>query len=704
MLSLTTRIKIILSVLAVVLLTGSFILYSKNSTPEGKNEILIKALMQGLSTGHYSPEKVDDAFSKKAFNLYLERLDYNKKFLLESDVAALRKYETTLDDQLRAGSFEFFDASADLIEKRTKESQAYYKEILAKPFDFEKEESIELDGEKLKYAKDKNALKEEWRKQLKYQTLVRLADMQEEQEKAAAKGEKKETKSFEKMEAEARQKVLKMYDDLYVRLDKVNRDDRRSTYINAIANVYDPHTGYFPPKDKSNFDIEFTGRLEGIGASLQEKDGQIKVAEIVPGSPSYMQGDLKPGDAIVKVAQGSDEPVVVEGMRLDDAIQLIRGKKGTEVRLTVKKPDGSTKVIPIIRDLIVFEETYAQSAMIDDKQKIGYIKLPGFYADFERKGGRNSGADVKKEVERLKAAGMQGLILDLRNNGGGSLSDAVEMAGLFIEQGPIVQVKTASGKAVVLDDRDPQVQYGGPLVILVNANSASASEILAAAMQDYKRAVIMGTPTFGKGTVQQFFELDEALPAQFNAYKPFGALKLTTQKFYRINGGTTQLRGVKPDVELPDAYSFLEFGEKEQEYPLPFDEISPARYKLWMNGALNIPQVQASSRARIAGNKSFSLIKESGARLKRQADNTVRSLKLTTYLAEEKKAEAEAKRMEEAQKEVPVLKVQRLSDDLKAINGDTAKAARNKEFMKSLQQDIYVEEAVAAINNDIKVK
>ena len=702
MLSLTTRFKIFLSVLAVILLTGSFILYSKNSSPEGKNEILIKALMQGLSTAHYSPEKVDDNFSKKAFKLYLERLDFNKKFLLESDVAMLRKYETQLDDQLRAGSFEFFDMSANLIEKRTKESEAYYKEILSKPFDFNKDEAIELDGKKLKYAKDKAELKEAWRKQLKYQTLVRLSDMQKQQEKATASADKKDKKTFDQLEAEAREKVMTAYDELYKRLGQVTHDDRRATYINAVANVYDPHTGYLPPKAKSDFDIEFTGRLEGIGASLQEKDGQIKVMEIVPGSPSYLQGELKPGDAIQKVAQGNSDPVLIEGMRIDDAIQLIRGKKGTEVRLTVRKPDGSTRIIPIIRDVIVFEETYAQSAMIDDNKKIGYIKLPGFYADFERNGGRNSGADVKAEVEKLKAAGMQGLILDLRNNGGGSLADAVEMAGLFIEQGPIVQVKTASGKTVVLDDRDAKVQYGGPLVIMVNSNSASASEILAAAMQDYKRAVIVGTPTFGKGTVQQFFELDEALPSQFDPYKPFGALKLTIQKFYRINGGTTQLRGVTPDVILPDAYSFLEFGEKEQDYPLPFDEIAPARYKPWTQSKLNMSTIQANSKNRVAGNESFKIIKESGERLKKQSDNTTRSLSLKKYMEEERKSETANKQMEEAQKKIPVLNVSRMKTDLQAIAGDTAKMARNKDFMKSLQKDIYVEEAVAIIKNDIK--
>ncbi|WP_347159808.1 carboxy terminal-processing peptidase [Pontibacter chitinilyticus] len=669
--------------------------------PDGKNEILLKALMQGLSTGHYQPEKVDDAFSKKVFKLYLDRLDYNKKFLLASDVDKLRKYETAIDDELNEGSYEFFNLSADLMDQRIKDSQAYYKEILAKPFDFTKDESVELDGKKLAFAKDAAALKEEWRKQLKYQTLTRLASIKEEQEKAIANGDKSAVKTPEQMEKEAREKVLKSYNDLYDRLSKVNRDDRRATFINAITNVYDPHTDYFPPKDKKAFDIEFTGRLEGIGATLQEKDGQIKVVDIVPGSPSYLQGDLKPGDAIQKVAQGDQEPVLIEGMRIDDAIQLIRGKKGTEVRLTVKKPDGTTKVIPIVRDVIVIADTYAQSAMVNDKAKIGYIKLPGFYADFENNGAPSSAEDVKREIAKLKAAGMKGLVLDLRNNGGGSLADAVQMSGLFIDKGPIVQVKTATGKAVVLDDRDPQVQYDGPLVILVNSNSASASEILAAAMQDYNRAVIMGTPTYGKGTVQQFFELDDALPSQFNAFKPFGALKLTTQKFYRINGGTTQLRGVTPDVILPDLYSQLEFGEKENDYPLPFDEISPANYKPWPNTKLNVAAIKADSRSRIDKSNSFGLIEKSAARLKQQSDDTMRSLKLDKYMVEEKQNEAESKRYEEAQKLAPTLDVVRLPQDLQAIGTDTAKVARSTEFLKGLKKDIYLEEAVNVIEKDM---
>jgi carboxyl-terminal processing protease len=464
-------------------------------------------------------------------------------------------------------------------------------------------------------------------------------------------------------------------------------------FVNAIANSYDPHTEYFPPKEKANFDIQMTGRLEGIGATLSERDGQIKVAEIVPGSASYRQGELKAGDIILKVAQGKEEPVSVEGMRLDNAVQLVRGKKGTEVRLTVKKPDASIKVISIIRDIVIIEDTYAQSALINGEKPVGYIKLPGFYADFDNKGGRNSADDVRKEIEKLKKQNIQGLILDLRNNGGGSLQDAVTMAGLFIERGPVVQVETSGAAPTILEDRDPQVQYDGPLVIMVNQFSASASEILAAAIQDYKRGVIVGSAgTFGKGTVQQVFNLDNVLPSEFNSFKPFGSLKLTTQKFYRVNGGATQLRGVTPDILLPDMYSYIEQGEKDQDYPLPWDEIKPARYQPW-NHQPNFTKLKTNSTNRVSNNANFKVVTELAQKMKKQSDMTNRSLKLSTFLAENKKSKADAKRYEEIEKGSTPMKIESLKVDLDRLGADTTKQAVAKTFIKNLKKDIYLTEA-----------
>jgi carboxyl-terminal processing protease len=676
-----------------------------NRTPNeavDKNTVLLKVVMQGLNTAHFHPEKVDDNFSKKVFDLYLKRLDVNKKFLTQGDISTLKKYQTDIDDEVKRGSHEFFEQATKLYNNRLKETEAFYKEILAKPFDFEKEESIETDPEKIIRPADKTALKEAWRKYLKYQTLGQLSEMMDMQEKAKERGDAKEaTKSVAQLEADARKKVTKTYEDFYRRLSQATKDDQFSLYMNAITNTYDPHTEYFAPEDKASFDIEMTGRLEGIGASLQEREGQIKVAEIIPGSASYRQGELKAGDVIIKVAQGAQEPVSVEGMRLDNAIKMIRGKKGSEVRLTVKKPDGTIRIIPIVREVVIIEETYAQSALINENNKIGYIRLPKFYADFKRSGGRNSGEDVRKEVEKLKREGASGIILDLRTNGGGSLSDAVEMAGLFIPQGPIVQVETSGAAPVVLEDKDPAVQFEGPLVVMVNSFSASASEIVAAALQDYKRAVIVGSPTYGKGTVQQVFDLDQALQdGPYKALKPFGSLKLTTQKFYRINGGATQLRGVSPDIELPDLYSYLEQGEKDQDYPLPWDEIKPARYKPW-NPAFNIDNLKAKSQQRLNSNNSFVQITQQAERMKKRMNNSSQSLKLATYRADIMKNREDTKRYEALEKSMPNLNVTALASDLSTAKSDTIKAGRYNKFAKNIQKDAYVHEAVAIVKDQL---
>ena len=505
------------------------------------------------------------------------------------------------------------------------------------------------------------------------------------------------------METEARKRVLKYYDDQFHDLLQTDANDRLTMYANTIANTYDPHTEYFAPRDKDNFDQAMTGRFEGIGASLQERDGQIKVFDIIPGSASYRQGELKPGDIIQRVAQGNAEPVPVEGLRLDKAIVLIKGKKGTEVRLTVKKADGSTRIIPIIRDVVIIKETFARSAVINDKgKKYGYIDLPSFYADFNDNGGRSSATDMKKELEKLTKENVQGIVLDLRFNGGGSLTDAVEMAGLFIDSGPVVQVKASQGAPNVLNDRDPRVQYGGPLVVLVNKYSASASEILAAAIQDYKRGVIMGSAsTYGKGTVQRIFDLDDALPAEFNNLKPFGSLKLTTQKFYRINGGSTQFKGVASDIVLPDPYSYLDQGEKDSDYPLKWDEINPARYKTWAE-APDIARLSAASQKRVAVNPSFQVMGEMVQRMVKRKNDTSVSLKLTTYQAEQAKAKLESDRFEAAQKAAQPLDIQALAVDLQQLSADTVEVNRAKRFVRPYRKDITVREALSVLEDEQK--
>lgn len=706
----SSRSKIATSsfVLLILFVLASYTFYNRIEAENlNKNEVLIRAVMQGLSTAHFKPEKLNDDFSKKVFDLYLKRLDYNKKFLTQADVDQLRKYEKQLDDQVSKASFEFMNTSMKLFSNRLNDAEAIYKEILAKPFDFTKEETIETNPDKFGFAPNAAALKEEWRKYLKYQTLIRLNDLLLEQE--AAKDNKSADKALKTMtdlEEEARQKVAESYEQLFRRYKQMDQEDHLSLYMNAIANAYDPHTTYMSPKDKASFDIAMTGRLEGIGASLLEKDGYVKVQEIILGSPSSRQGELQAGDVILKVAQGDQEPVDLAGMGIDDAVQLIRGKKGTEVRLTVRKIDGSIRLIPIIRDVVIIEETYAQSAVIDgpNDRKVGYIRLPTFYADFAGKGGRSSGADVKKELTKLNQEKVEGVILDLRNNGGGSLQDVVEMAGLFIKSGPIVQVGTSTGAPVVLEDKDPAVHFTGPVVVMVNSFSASASEILAAAIQDYKRGVVVGTDTYGKGTVQQVFDLDRAMPSQFDPLKPFGSLKMTTQKFYRINGGATQLKGVEPDIKLPDLYAYLDLGEKEQDYPMPWSQISPAPYKPWAGPYVpNLDRLEANSNTRLANNRNFILVKEEARELKQKSDDTVQPLKLTAFREQQKQSKAEAEKAEEIEtKDASSLDVTTLQADLNRMGSDTTRVNRAKRFSNEVQKDIYINEAVAILKDQLQ--
>ncbi|WP_035567021.1 carboxy terminal-processing peptidase [Hymenobacter sp. IS2118] len=707
-------------VAAVFVLASYRLIRRADTAVPSKDQVLIGTMLQGLTQAHYQPEKIDDNFSKRVFDLYLKNLDYRKQFLLASDVAQLRRYQTEIDDQVRKGSSEFLDLSTKLILERTKEMQGLYREILAQPFDFTVEETFQTDFEKAAFPASKAAQREMWRKLLKYETLSRVSEMMEAQEKAketkpsaattapsAANPEAptaaEPVRTPSQMEAEARKRVLKYYDDQFADMSESESNERLAMYANSIANSYDPHTEYFAPKAKEDFDYEMTGRFEGIGATLREKDGLIYVDDIMPGSASSRQGDLKKGDAIIRVAQGLAEPVSIEGWRSAKAVTLIRGKKGSEVRLTVKRADGSTKVIPIIRDVVVVDEKYAQSSIITDNgQKIGYLRLPGFYADFNDNGGRSSSDDVKKELAKLNAEGVKGVIMDLRFNGGGSLTDAVSMAGLFMESGPMVQVRDGQGRTQVLTDNDPRVQYSGPLVVLVNKYSASASEILAAAVQDYRRGIVMGsTSTYGKGTVQLIFDLDEALPAELNSVKPIGSLKLTTQKFYRVNGGSTQFKGVVSDIVVPDLYSYLDQGEKEMDYPLKWDEIQPARYRAWNNPPA-IDMLRAKSKARVASNPSFKVMDEMVKSMRKRKDETTVSLKLSAYRAEQKEAKVISDRYEAAQKTATALLFSPLAADVRAVGGDTVKVNRASRYTNSLKKDVTIGEAVAVIQDEMK--
>ena len=665
-----------------------------------KNDVIFELLFGSLNQNHYSPLKVDDAFSEKVFDLYLKRLDFSKKFLLQSDVDELAKYRRDIDDQILNQHHDFYKKSIELITKRIKEKENWSKEILASPLDFKANDEYETDGEKAHYAKTEADLKVEWQKMIKYQVLSRIDEQLVKQEKAI---EKKDTtvkiKLFDSIEVDARRKTLKANEDWFKRLSKISARDRFEQFANAVTGVYDPHTEYFAPKNKKKFDQSMSGQFEGIGARLSQKDGILKISEIIVGSPSFKQGELKAGDDIIKVAQGTAEPVDITNMDMEDAIDLIKGKKGTEVRLTVKKSDNSIKVIPIIRDVIEIEETFAKSALLDNKNKTGYIYLPSFYTDFTRNGAHHCSQDIRKEIEKLKKQNVKGLILDLRDNGGGSLQEVVEMAGLFFQKGPVVQVRGKSDIRNVMEDKNPDVAWDGPLAIMINHNSASASEILAAAIQDYKRGVIVGTTSFGKGTVQSFVDLDNYLLPQFDSIKPVGSVKITQQKFYRINGGATQLKGVSPDVMLPDPYAFIDLGEKEMDNPMAWDEISKATYTEFK--MINYPTVIKNSEQRIKKSTQFALVEAQAKEVKAKKDDTKYSLNLEKYRAEQKQFRDQNKKYEDLRKEIKGFNATILEDDkLKFVN-DTTRLGRETRWVKNVAKDIYIHET-SNILNDIK--
>jgi carboxyl-terminal processing protease len=671
----------------------------EEGTGEKRDKVIIETMMRILRQTHYDPTMLDDDFSHKAFDLYMERSDFNKKIFMQADYDELKtKYYDDIDDQVKASTFDFFNRSVEIATKRIAEDTSLVFDLLSKPFEFNTVDSVELDPEKLTYAKDDAERRENWRKYLKYQVMVRFAEMQKSNKKEV--DDKKAgaaLKSEAELEKDARAKVRKTQKEVFDRLAKLDRSDRMSTYMNVITATYDPHTEFFPPADKENFDIAMSGQLQGIGATLQERDGYIKVTSIVPGSPSWKDGNLKPEDKILKVAQADKEAVDVVGMRLDDAIKLIRGKKGTEVRLTIEKPDGEVKEIKLIRDIIVLEETYAQSAVVEQgKSKIGYIKLPSFYADFTpgKTSGRACADDVRKELEKLKTEKVSGVILDLRDNGGGSLAEVIKMVGLFIPEGPVVQVKSRSQGVKVYDDNDGgKVVYDGPLIVMINENSASASEILAAAIQDYKRGLIVGTyaTSFGKGTVQNFFDLDDNMVKGDNDMKPLGSVKVTIQKFYRINGGSTQLKGVTPDIQLPGFYSLFDYGEKDLDFPMAWDQVPVATYTTWKN-APAYDKLRASSEKRTSANSAFKLVTEKAKQLKRERDITKESMLLSDFVANQKKIEEENKDFKALEQPVKGMNILILKDDKSRLQGDTAKMARKNAFLDNLKKDSWVSE------------
>ncbi len=679
---------------------------NKTFENDDKDKLLIDIISYVLAKLHYEPKDINDDFSAEVFEDFIDVIDPTKRYFLESDVKEFETQKFQIDDQIKNTDITFFNLVHDRLVQRMSEAEILYKEVLEEPFDYSKEESINIEYDKMPFARSKEELKDRWRKQLKYATLntydSKISHLNEDAETAKAHGHDVNEKAMTPEEAEkySRESTRKTLDEYFDFVADLQRKDWFSQYINSIVDEFDPHTFYLAPRDKERFDTGMSGKFEGIGARLLKKREGAKITDIISGGPVWRDAQLEVGDIIIKVGQDGEEPTDIVGMRLEDAIEMIKGPKGTIVDLTVKRIDGSQEVISITRDIVELEESYAKSAkIIKEDERFGLINLPKFYVDFEDYSERNAATDVAKEVERLKQAGAEGLILDLRDNGGGSLKTVVEMAGLFIKDGPIVQVQS-SGKKDVYDDKDERIQWDGPLVILVNELSASASEILAAAMQDYKRAIVIGSKqTFGKGTVQNVIDLNNIVRSNENG--DLGALKLTTQKFYRINGGSTQLEGVKSDVVVPDRYSYIDIGERDQSNPLKWDKITPADYEIW-DGYIDYEQTVANSSARMAQNPQIKLIEENAKWLKDQQDERLISLNYENYKSEadeDKKRVAFFKKMNDYDSR---LTFESLKYEQELFTKDSILREKRNRWHESLAKDVYVEEAVNVLQ-DLKV-
>lgn len=663
------------------------------SEDASKDKLLMELITYFMQRGHFDPKDIGNDFSEDLYNTFLEMLDGQKRYFLKKDIAQFDRFKYALDDEFRALQTNFFDLVYSRYLDRRNEAKSFYGEILEKPFDFNKKEGINVDYENQQHPNTLRQKTEKWRKQLKLSTLNILHNKLEEEEKLASKNESYAPKTFEVLEKEARAITRENMENYFSLMEDVREEDWFGSYLNAFVTQFDPHSVYFAPVDKDRFDASMSGKYEGIGARLTKRNQVIKIVDVISGGPIWREKSIEVGDQIMMVRQEEGGPVDVQSMRLDDAIKLIKGPAETTVYLTIKRVDGTVEEVAIKRDTVELEESYLKSSLIQKGGKtFGLIHLPKFYIDFKDYKERNAAKDMEKELIRLKQEGIQGLVIDLRNNGGGSLQTVVDMAGFFINEGPVVQVKTSDSGSKVLKDRDGKTLWDGPLVVMVNELSASASEILAAAMQDYERAVVLGSKqTFGKGTVQNIIELNRFVSK--STYGDLGALKFTTEKFYRITGKSTQLEGVYSDVVAPDQYAYVDIGEKDEVNPLVWDQISSASFNKW-DGYQNYQQVIEDSAARVARDTFFQLIDKNAKWVRAQQDKNDFSLNYKLFSHEIDKDETFADQFEILNEYSNSLTFKSLPYELSKMKTDTILAEKRNRWKKSLNKDMYINEAV----------
>lgn len=689
------------------LMTLMFCFNSPQNDDEKMQTIMV-SVKNTLSYLHYSPKPINDAYSQDVYDKYFESVDASKRYFLQSDMDEFKKHYTKLDDYLNQGNLIFYKLTVDRLYQRVDDIDKMTQDIFSKPINLNEDEELIIEPKKRTNPADAKQQYNEWKKYIKYnilqeiETLNSKEEAQKKKKDSVVNNKLKDTIKYEPLSAEKKREkataeVKDLITDSFRRFKKRKKMDWFSVYMNAYTEVFDPHTNYFSPKNKEEFDMQFTGKVIGIGALIQEKRGYLYLGELTIGAPAWKSKQLTSGDKILKVkSKPNEEPVNVVGMLSDEAVRLIRGEKGTPVTLTVEKKDKTIKEVTMIREEVTIEDTFARSIVVNSKngKKYGFIYLPSFNVEFEKEnGGRNASDDIKAELIKLKKENVEGIILDLRSNGGGSLTEVGDIMGLFMNSGPYVQVKDSRGKIQVLTDKSNQPVWTGPLVIMQNELSASASEILAGAMQDYGRAAVIGSPSsFGKGTVQTFVELNRFL----NTNDDFGALKLTIQKFYRVSGESTQRKGVEADLKMKDFFSYAEVGERFDQFALPWDKIEATNYKK-LTG-LNVPQLQAELDKQLVNNNNYKLLQESAEWKEALDKEEAIPLNQAKFNELMKTRKAQIEKFKGLDKFNNGLKFTLHTDEAERIKKDEAFAKKTENWRKNLERDFYLEETVDVLS------
>ena len=688
------------SLIAFIMCLASCSFVSKDFDTSDKDSLVIQLITYVLDQAHYLDKEIDDNFSEKVFNTFLENLDPYKRYFYASDIEEFSEYKYSIDDAFKNPNFDFFDLVYERYKERMSESEKIFNKILSTPFDFSKDEVCECDFEVLDYVQTNHELYDRWRKLLKIYVIENYHNEIEDDLRKFEKDSLFQIRNLDRIEKETRESLSEtMIQNYRFVSEEMQRSDWLSVYINSFVSQYDPNTSYLDPDSKDRFDVDMSGNYAGIGARLQKKIDKVEITEVISGGPAWRDNILEKGDAILKVRQDDEEePVSILTMRLSEAVKLIKGKKGTKVHLTVKKVDGSISEVTVKRDIVQLEETYIKSSIVEkNNNNYGIINIPKFYIDFDNQSNRDAAKDLKTEIQRLKEQGIKGLVIDLRNNGGGALKTVVDMAGMFIKNGPVVQVKYFDKEKQVLSDRDRSILWTGPLVILVNEGSASASEILAAAMQDYKRAIIIGgNQTWGKGTVQNVFPLNRMVRGNTNG--DLGALRYTTQKYYRINGGSVQLEGVKSDINVPYRYKYLDFGEKDSENPLEWDEIDNVDYTTWQSN-FDFDQAIQKSKDRMSNNEYLKLVDENAKWIKAVRDDKIINLNYDKFKKELEENLSETKKFDALNDFSMDFNFKSLPYEIDLIEKDSVLGIKRKRWHKSLNKDVYIEEALNVLSD-----